>query len=225
MRLAYGGWLGCAEAVARPLFRLLHRPDYSRFREADMPSGGFVLVANHASGTDPPLLQIGVHRPIRFMMAVEQMRWPLGPFWRALRVLPVKFSADDAATLRIAVRHARDGGIVGVFPEGSIERPSRTMHAFAPGAAAIALIAHVPVVLCWISQPFSTRVVLLDSFLPRRRARVEVVEVVDLRAEGFRDADAATARLRRALLQRSRWADAATPATAPSPATDPSARA
>jgi 1-acyl-sn-glycerol-3-phosphate acyltransferase len=221
MRLAYRGWLGCVEAVARPLFWLLHRPDYSRFRAADMPAGGFVLVANHASGTDPPLLQIGLHRPIRFMMAVEQMRWPLGPFWRALRVLPVTFSADDAATLRMAVRHAKDGGIVGVFPEGSIERPSRTLHAFAPGAAAIALIANVPVVLCWISQPFSTRVVLLDSFLPRRRARIELLEVVDLRAEGFRDADAATARLRRALLERSGWADAA--ATAPSAGPSPRA--
>jgi 1-acyl-sn-glycerol-3-phosphate acyltransferase len=217
MRLAYRGWLGCVEAVARPLFWLLHRPDYSGFREPDLPAGGFVIVANHASGTDPPLLQIGLRRPIRFMMAVEQMRWPLGPFWRALRVLPVTFSADDAATLRTAVRHAKDGGIVGVFPEGSIERPSRTVHAFAPGAAAIALIANVPVVLCWISQPFSTRVVLLDSFLPRRRARVEVLEVVDLRAEGFRDADAATARLRRTLLERSGWTDAAAPASSPAP--------
>jgi 1-acyl-sn-glycerol-3-phosphate acyltransferase len=217
MRLAYRGWLGCVEAVARPLFWLLHRPDYSGFREPDLPAGGFVIVANHASGTDPPLLQIGLRRPIRFMMAVEQMRWPLGPFWRALRVLPVTFNADDAATLRTAVRHAKDGGIVGVFPEGSIERPSRTVHAFAPGAAAIALIANVPVVLCWISQPFSTRVVLLDSFLPRRRARVEVLEVVDLRAEGFRDADAATARLRRTLLERSGWTDAAAPASSPAP--------
>jgi hypothetical protein len=91
------------------------------------------------------------------------------------------------------------------------------VHAFAPGAAAIALIANVPVVLCWISQPFSTRVVLLDSFLPRRRARVEVLEVVDLRAEGFRDADAATARLRRTLLERSGWTDAAAPASSPAP--------
>ena len=209
MRLAYRGWLGCVEVVARPLFWLLHRPDYSRFREADMPDGGFVIVANHASGTDPPLLQIGLSRPIRFMMAVEQMRWPLGPFWRALRVLPVRFSADDAGTLRAAVRHVKDGGIIGVFPEGSIERPSRTVQAFAPGAAAIALIANAPVVLCWISQPFSTRVVLLDSFLPRRRARVEVIGVIDLRAEGFRDADAATARLRGAILKRSGWQDAA----------------
>jgi 1-acyl-sn-glycerol-3-phosphate acyltransferase len=208
MRLAYRGWLGCVEAVARPLFWLLHRPDYRAFREADMPAGGFVLVANHASGTDPPLLQIGLSRPIRFMMAVEQMRWPLGPFWRALKVLPVRFAAEDAGTLRSAVRHVKDGGIVGVFPEGSIERPPRSVQAFAPGAAAIALIANVPVVLCWISQPFSTRVVLLDSFLPRQRARVEVIAVIDLRKEGFRDADAATDRLRRAMLAHSGWADA-----------------
>lgn len=208
-RRAYRGWLGCVEAVARPLFRALHRPDYSRFRESQMPAGGFVLVANHASGTDPPLLQIGLRRPIRFMMAVEQMRWPLGPFWRALQVLPVRFTADDSATLRAAVRHVRDGGIVGVFPEGGIERPARTIQSFAPGAAAIALIADAPVVLCWISQPFSTRVVLLDCLLPRRRARVEVIEVIDLRAEGLRDPDAATSRFRRAMLARSGWQDAA----------------
>jgi 1-acyl-sn-glycerol-3-phosphate acyltransferase len=121
----------------------------------------------------------------------------------------VKFSAEDAGTLRAAVRHVKDGGIIGVFPEGSIERPSRSVQAFAPGAAAIALIANAPVVLCWISQPFSTRVVLLDSFLPRRRARVELIGVIDLRAEGFRDADAATERLRRAILERSGWQDAA----------------
>jgi hypothetical protein len=38
---------------------------------------------------------------------------------------------------------------------------------------------------------------------------VEVIGVIDLRAEGFRDADAATARLRRAILERSGWQDAA----------------
>lgn len=210
LRLAYGGWLGALEALARPVFRLLHRPDYSRFREDRMPSGGFLLVANHASGTDPPLMQMGLHRPVRFMMAVEQMRWPLGPFWRALKVFPVRFDSDDAGTLRAAVRHAREGGVIGVFPEGEIEKPARTVQAFAPGAAAIALIANVPVVLCWISQPASTRVVILDVLLPRRRARIEVVEVIDLRAEGFRDAAAATARLRNALIARSGWADAAT---------------
>lgn len=210
LRLAYGGWLGALELLARPVFGLLHRPDYSRFREDQLPSGGFLLVANHASGADPPLMQIGLRRPVRFMMAIEQMRWPLGPFWRALKVFPVRFNSEDAGVLRAAVRHAKDGGIIGVFPEGEIAKPARTVQAFAPGAAAIALIANVPIVLCWISQPFSTRVVLLDVLLPRRRARIEVVEVIDLRAEGFRDAEAATARLRSALLSRSGWADAAT---------------
>ncbi|MFM8873909.1 MAG: 1-acyl-sn-glycerol-3-phosphate acyltransferase, partial [Phycisphaerales bacterium] len=72
-RLAWSGVVGVVEAVARPLARFIHRTRWVGFSGFRVPEGGFVIVANHASGLDPPLMQFAVPRPVRFMMAKEQM--------------------------------------------------------------------------------------------------------------------------------------------------------
>lgn len=116
-RLAWSGTMGAIEAVLRPLARFIHRTKWEGFDRFTVPEGGFVIVANHASGLDPPLMQFAVPRRVRFMMATEQMHPMFSWFWGQLRVLPVSYTAADAVMFREAVRHVKGGGVVGVFPE------------------------------------------------------------------------------------------------------------
>jgi 1-acyl-sn-glycerol-3-phosphate acyltransferase len=205
-RLVWGGAVGCVEAVARPLARFIHRTRWRGFDRFRAPPGGFVIVANHASGLDPPLMQFASPRKVRFMMAKEQMHPALHWLWSRLQVLPVTYTAADAGMLREAVRHVKSGGVVGVFPEGAIERPPCVLGPFADGTGTLVALTKAPVVVLWIHGTPTIGNALLDPFLPRRHpAVVQYVGTIDFAAEGVRDPKEITARLRDKLVEASGW--------------------
>lgn len=204
-QLAWGGGVGVVEAVARPLVRVVHRTRWVGFEGARIPEGGFVIVANHASGLDPPLMQFAVSRRVRFLMAQEQMHPALTRFWKALDVLPVTYTPQDAATLREAVRHVKNGGVVGIFPEGGIVRPPCGIAPFKDGSGALIALTRAPVVLLWIHGTPTTGNALLDPLIPRGRAVVELVGIYDFAAIGVRDPKEIGDRLRAELAKASGW--------------------
>lgn len=203
--LAYGGMIGVLESLGRPLVRLLHRARYIGFTEEALPRGGFVLVANHGSGLDPLLVQFALRRPVRFMMAEDQMAAIGAPIWRAIDALPVRYGPEDAGVLRQAVRHLKAGGVVGIFPERGIVVQPGVVAPFAEGVGALVALARVPVVLCWIHGPRTVGWALLDPFIPRRRAVVELIGVHDFAAEDVRAPAVICERLRAELARRSGW--------------------
>ncbi len=203
--LAYGGAVGVIEALGRPFLRIVHRAKYVGFDEAALPKGGFIIVANHGSGIDALLLQFALHRPVRFMMAADQMAAAGARLWKALAVLPVRYGPEDAGVLRQAIRHVKDGGIVGIFPEQGIAKDARTIEAFAEGAGAVVALTRAPVVLCWIHGPRTIGSAIVDPFVPRGRAIIEVVGVYDMAAEGVREPAAICERLRAELASKSGW--------------------
>jgi 1-acyl-sn-glycerol-3-phosphate acyltransferase len=127
--------LSILRPLARALLRCVHR---ARVDAGRLPTDGAVIViANHVSGIDALLLQGWIDRPIRFMMERAQMHWSVGWLWRLIRVIPVDEGAGSAA-LRESLRELAQGGTVGIFPEGMIERPPGVLLPFRPGLAALA---------------------------------------------------------------------------------------
>lgn len=95
--------------------------------------GALILVANHTSGVDPVLVASACPFEIRWIMA-QDMRHPSGEWlWRWTRVIFVSREAPSAAGTREAIQHLREGGVIGVFPEGGIERPRGIVLPFLPG--------------------------------------------------------------------------------------------
>ncbi|MFJ8934485.1 lysophospholipid acyltransferase family protein [Streptomyces sp. NPDC102365] len=84
------------------------------------PTGGLLLVANHISWLDIPLL--AAVRPARMLAKAEIRRWPLAGALTAssgaLFIERDRLRALPETVGRIA-RSLRDGGAVVVFPEGS----------------------------------------------------------------------------------------------------------
>lgn len=113
-------------------------------------SGPFIIVANHASDVDPPLLgwaaghRIG--RIIHFMAKAEMQRWPIFG-WLADRsgVFYVRRGAGDRAAQRAALELLAAGRPIAVFPEGT-RSPDGRLRAAKPGAALLALRSGVAVV-------------------------------------------------------------------------------
>ncbi len=126
-----------------PIYRLLFR---GRTIGTDhVPQeGALVVVANHGSHLDPPLLGHALGRPVAFMAKAELFRVPLlGPIIRACGAYPVARGASDREAIRIATDRLQQGWATGVFIDGSRQDDGR-VNAPLPGAALLAARAGVP---------------------------------------------------------------------------------
>ncbi len=123
-----------AYRTIRLYVRLRHTPVISGSEHlADADDGPLIVVANHASGVDPLLIQAVLPFEPRWMMAID-MRHPLGEWlWRFGKIIFVDRSSRDPVGVRDAIRHLGDGGVLGLFPEGGIERRPQTLKPFQPG--------------------------------------------------------------------------------------------
>ena len=126
-----------------PVYRALFR-GRTLGRERVPPRGGLLVVANHGSHLDPPLLGQAIGRPVAFMAKAELFRVPLlGPLIRALGAYPVVRGGSDREAIRVASDRLAQGWAVGVFLDGT-RQPDGRVHDPQPGAALLAARAGVP---------------------------------------------------------------------------------
>lgn len=147
-------------------------------------SGGYVLACNHLSSLDPwPLgLPLWPRRFLRFMAKSELYWWPLSFVLDAGGAFKVRRGLADVEAIETAVRLAREGNVVAMFPEGTRrEKGLVKRHEARPrsGAARIALEAGVPLIPAAVAGTDR-----LLSLGPIRVAYAAPLELDDLRGSG-----------------------------------------
>lgn len=114
-------------------------------RVGEIPPGPFILAANHSGIIDPWLVGCVTDRPVFFMAKEELFRIPVLKQWlRLVGSFPVRRGEPDRESIRTALRILGEGGIVGIFVEGTRNpegRPLPVQH----GAAMLAVRAGVPI--------------------------------------------------------------------------------
>jgi 1-acyl-sn-glycerol-3-phosphate acyltransferase len=153
------------------------------------PRDGAIIVSNHGSGIDPLLIQPASNRVVHWMVAGEYWKYPLmGNVFRTLRSIPVGRRGVDTAATKQAIRLAKEGGLVGIFPEGRINTGPDLLLPGRPGAALIAIRARVPVIPVYIADaPYNGTA--LGPFLMSAKVRVTVGRPIDLSAYFDRQKD------------------------------------
>ena len=107
-------------------------------------SGPLIVVANHASNFDPPLLANCTKRPVSFMAKESLFKVPVfAPAIRAYGAYPVKRGSADRSAIRAALTQLENGWAVGVFLQG-VRTPDGRISSAKLGAALIAAKAQVP---------------------------------------------------------------------------------
>jgi 1-acyl-sn-glycerol-3-phosphate acyltransferase len=135
-----------AVAVMRLLFGLR-----GRGMEHVPSQGPVLLVANHASLLDPPLVGGASPRQLSFLAKAELFDIPLfGGLIRRLGARPLRREGPDAGALRTALRVLREGGALLVFPEGTRGQEG-VLGPPKPGAGMLAVLGQAPVVPVYIS--------------------------------------------------------------------------
>lgn len=163
---------------------------------------GLIVVANHTSAIDPFLLQARSRFWIRWMMADDMMMSGLSWAWNLQQIIPVDRSSGDSRALREAIRHVRDGGCIGVFPEARLVQPPGEIRPFLAGVGLLVARTRKPVLLAWISETPKTRD-MMTALKGTSRSRVVWIGQYDFAGE--RDAAVIAERLRSEVARVSGW--------------------
>ena len=147
-----------------PIFRFLFRGQTRGI--SNLPkTGGVVVVSNHGSHLDPPILGHALGRPVAFMAKSELFKVPILSFIiSACGAYPVKRGAGDREALRTASNRLNEGWATGVFLDGTRQENGRVNDP-KPGAALLAARTGCPILPVAIVN--SHRAFPKGSFLPR----------------------------------------------------------
>jgi len=163
--------------VAGPFLHAIWRPKVTG-AEHIPTSGGAVLAANHNSFVDSVFLPLMVDRPVTFSAKAEYFSASspaarlLSAYLRATNQLRMDRDGPRAAqdTLEAALGLLREGGLFGIYPEGT-RSPDGRLYRGRPGVGWLALKSGLPVIPVALS---GTRKVLPPGHVVPRPGRIEV---------------------------------------------------
>ncbi len=113
-------------------------------QEAIPPRGRLIVVANHQSNADPPVLVAAMNRPLNLVAKRELFRNPIARwFMRKWQSYPADKDGKDIDLIRGLLKKLNQEEVVAIFPEGS--RHPHAMGQGSSGVAYLALKANAPI--------------------------------------------------------------------------------
>ncbi len=153
--------------------------------------GPMIVVSNHTAGVDPILVSLAVPTKISWLMA-DDMRLPgMGWFWNWAGVIFIARNRHGRTGLRRARKHLDDGGVIGIFPEGKIERPAGQLLKFAPGVGVLVKRSGARVLPVLIEGTPTETANAWDSLWTRSNTRIRVMKPIDYSDSGMSNAEIA----------------------------------
>lgn len=153
--------------VNRLLFIVWHRLLWIG-RDRIPRTGPVILVSNHTTGIDPMLIQAASPRIIRWLMLTRYRFKVAEPLWSVIKPITLDLDGNDLAKIRAIVKVLRSGEVVGIFPEGGLQRTHRGLQPFQPGVAMVAKRSEAAIVPIWISGTPQRRHMLWHFLQPSR---------------------------------------------------------
>jgi len=108
-----------------PIYKFVFR-GYLIGRENIPQKDSFIMVSNHGSLLDPPLLGHAIGRNISFMAKAELFNIPfLGFVIKACGAYPVKRGIADKNTIKTACKKLSNNNCIGIFIDGTRQKNGR----------------------------------------------------------------------------------------------------
>lgn len=113
-------------------------------------TGPVILAANHTTGLDPFVMQARVTRMVRWLMMKNYQYKIVQPLWDAIDPIAIGEGESRLSQVRMLVRILQGGHIVGLFPEGRLQREIRELQPFEQGITWIAKKSEAVIIPVWI---------------------------------------------------------------------------
>lgn len=135
-------------------------------------TGPLIFAVNHTHNIDGPMVMGVAPRPTHFLIKKEAFVGPLGRFLTSIGQLRVDRSTADRTAIARALDVLENGGVLGIFPEGT--RGDGDFASLRAGLAYFALRSGAPIVPVAVLGS-ADRPGRLITALPPLRSRVDVV--------------------------------------------------
>lgn len=136
---------------------------------ANIPDQGpVILAANHTTALDPFLIQTGCRRLVRWLMMTRYHYFFAAPLWHAIDPITMDGASRDLSKIRQVIRVLDEGKVVGLFPEGGLQRTHRNLQPFQDGIAMIAQRTGAWIVPVWITGTPRRQHMVWHFFQPTR---------------------------------------------------------
>ncbi|NEQ35355.1 MAG: 1-acyl-sn-glycerol-3-phosphate acyltransferase [Okeania sp. SIO3I5] len=130
-------------SVVAPILRFYFRSNIYGMENVPQ-QGPLVIVSNHASDLDPPILSVSARRPVAYMAKKELFDVPiLKQIITLYGAYPVNRGSADRSAIRSAINSLAEGWAVGIFIQGTRTLDGRISEPKL-GAALVAAKAKVP---------------------------------------------------------------------------------
>lgn len=127
--------------IVRPIvsviFKILYRPTVVG-RENIPKTGSIVLAGNHTKWLDPIMLIAVNKRQIHFLAKDELFHGLTKPIVKGMGCISVNRKIHDKDALSLSYKTLENGNVIGIFPEGTINRTKDIIMPFKIGAVKMA---------------------------------------------------------------------------------------
>lgn len=122
----------------KPLFLLLYRAEYIDLKNIP-DSGPIILAGNHTKFMDAAIMIGGPKRVIHMMSKKELFKGKVkNRFFRSMACIPVDRSIHDENAKSEAIEILKNGALLGIFPEGTVNKTKEKLLPFKYGAVSFA---------------------------------------------------------------------------------------
>lgn len=127
------------------LLKILYRP-IAHGTENIPNEGAVIFVGNHTHAFDPVVVMSHTKRIVHYMAKESVFRGIHGMLFKGIGLIKVYRSKSNPRAVMEAVEILKNGGTVGIFPEGTRNKTDQELLRFRHGAVAIAKQANAKII-------------------------------------------------------------------------------
>ena len=121
-----------------PIFLLLYRPEFEG-RNNIPKSGSVILAGNHTNNLDAAIMLAGPKRVVHMLAKKELFNSKISnAFFRSMGCIPVDRKIHDENAKSEAIEVLKNNEVIGIFPEGTVNRTNDIILPFKYGAVSFA---------------------------------------------------------------------------------------
>ncbi len=161
--------------IITPLFKMIFRPKY--IGRNNIPrKGRIVLAGNHTNNLDSVLVLSSTKRTVHFLAKKELVDSNLGFIFKNLEIIPVDRKRKNKEALIEAENILNNDEVIGIFPEGTINRTEDVIMPFKMGAVSMASKTNTKILPFIISGEY--------GFL-KKRVKIEFLSPYELESDNL----------------------------------------
>jgi len=134
-----------AKAIYSKLLKILYNPTTKGTKNIP-EKGPIIIVGNHKHAFDPIMVMSNTNRTIHYMAKESLFKGINGKILESIGTIKIHRNKSNPIAIKEAEEILKQGGAVGIFPEGTRNRTNQELLKFRHGAVEIAKKTNTPII-------------------------------------------------------------------------------